>query len=107
MPAVDCLQHPLRCGFQQQLRRGVRRRRAERRKLVSEQNKRLVHKITAVIWNSRGLDRIPEFYTPDFVGDYRPYALREDDRAGDLGTDPSAPHLPNVKSCCPPWRKSP
>jgi hypothetical protein len=29
---------------------------------VSEQNKRLVHEITAVIWNSRGLDRIPEFY---------------------------------------------
>ena len=24
-----------------------------------------------------GPDRIPEFYTPDFVGDYRPYGLRE------------------------------
>jgi steroid delta-isomerase-like uncharacterized protein len=36
---------------------------------VSEQNKRLVHEITAVIWNSRGLDRILEFYAPDFVGE--------------------------------------
>jgi predicted ester cyclase len=44
---------------------------------VSEQNKRLVHEITDVIWNGRGLDRIPEFYAPEFVGDYRPYALRE------------------------------
>jgi len=46
--------------------------------LVSEQNKRLVREITDVIWNGRGLDRIAEFYAPDFVGDYRPYAaLRE------------------------------
>jgi predicted ester cyclase len=44
---------------------------------VSEQNKRLVREITDVIWNRRGLDRIPEFYAPDFMGDYRPYALRE------------------------------
>ena len=44
---------------------------------MSEQNKRLVHKITDVIWNGRGLDRIPEFYAPDFVGDYRPYAIRD------------------------------
>jgi predicted ester cyclase len=44
---------------------------------VSEQNKRLVREITDVIWNGRGLDRIAEFYAPDFVGDYRPYALRE------------------------------
>ena len=36
---------------------------------MSEQNKRLVHEITAVIWNSRGLDRILEFYAPDFVGE--------------------------------------
>jgi predicted ester cyclase len=44
---------------------------------VSEENKRLVREITDVVWNSRGLDRIPEFCAPDFVGDYRPYALRE------------------------------
>jgi hypothetical protein len=44
---------------------------------VSEENKRLVREITEVVWNSRGLDRIPQFYASDFVGDYRPYALRE------------------------------
>ena len=44
---------------------------------MSELNKRLVREITDVVWNSRGLDRIPEFYAPEFVGDYRPYALRE------------------------------
>lgn len=44
---------------------------------MSEQNKRLVREITEVIWNGRQLDRIPEFYAADFVGDYRPYALRE------------------------------
>jgi steroid delta-isomerase-like uncharacterized protein len=44
---------------------------------VSEQNKRLVREVTDVIWNKRGLDRIPEFYASDFVADYLPYALRE------------------------------
>ena len=44
---------------------------------MSEQNKRLMREVTDVVWNSRGLDRIPEFYAPDFVGDYRPYGLRE------------------------------
>jgi steroid delta-isomerase-like uncharacterized protein len=44
---------------------------------VSEENKRLVREITEVVWNSRGVDRIPEFYAADFVGDYRPYALRQ------------------------------
>ena len=45
---------------------------------VSKENKRLVREITDVIWNRRGLHRIPEFYAPDFVADYRPYAsLRE------------------------------
>jgi len=33
--------------------------------------------ITDIIWNGRGVDRIPEFYAPDFVADYRPFALRE------------------------------
>jgi len=41
---------------------------------VSEQNKRLVREVTDVIWNKRGLDRIPEFYASDFVADYLPYA---------------------------------
>jgi steroid delta-isomerase-like uncharacterized protein len=41
------------------------------------ENKKLVREIIEVVWNRRGLDRIPEFYAPDFVGDYRPYALRE------------------------------
>ncbi len=44
---------------------------------MSEENKRLVREITDLVWNSRGVDRIPEFYAPDFVGDYRPYALRQ------------------------------
>ena len=44
---------------------------------MSEQNKRLVREVTDVIWNKRGLDRIPEFYASDFVADYFPYALRE------------------------------
>ena len=44
---------------------------------MSTENKKLVREITDVIWNKRGLDRIPEFYAHDFVGDYRPYALRE------------------------------
>jgi len=45
---------------------------------VSDENKTLVREITEVIWNRRGLDRIPDFYAPDFVADYRPYApLRE------------------------------
>jgi steroid delta-isomerase-like uncharacterized protein len=33
--------------------------------------------ITDIIWNGRGVDRIPEFYAPDFVADYRPFAFRE------------------------------
>jgi predicted ester cyclase len=41
---------------------------------MSDANKRLAREITEVIWNGRGLDRIPEFYTADFVADYRPYA---------------------------------
>ena len=42
-----------------------------------ERNKALVQELTEVVWNQRGLDRIPDFYGPDFVGDYRPYALRQ------------------------------
>lgn len=44
---------------------------------MSEEHKRLVREITEVVWNGRGVDRIPDFYASDFVGDYRPYALRE------------------------------
>lgn len=36
-----------------------------------------MREITDVVWNHRGVERIPAFYAPDFVGDYRPYALRE------------------------------
>ena len=42
-----------------------------------ERNKALVRELTEVVWNMRGLDRIPDFYGPDFVGDYRPYSLRQ------------------------------
>ena len=44
---------------------------------MSEGNKRLVREITEMAWNTRGVDRIPQFYATDFVGDYRPYALRQ------------------------------
>jgi hypothetical protein len=49
--------------------------------LVSEQNKRLVRDITDVIWNGRDLDRIAQFYAPDFVGDYRRTPFVKDTRA--------------------------
>ena len=42
-----------------------------------KRNKALVQELTEVVWNQRGLNRIPDFYGPDFVGDYRPYALRQ------------------------------
>lgn len=43
-----------------------------------ERNNALVRELTEVVWNRRDLDRIPDFYAPDFVADYRPYsALRE------------------------------
>jgi predicted ester cyclase len=45
---------------------------------MTEENKTVVREITEQIWNSRRLDRIPEYYAADFVADYRPYApLRE------------------------------
>jgi steroid delta-isomerase-like uncharacterized protein len=52
-------------------------RHANGRDQVSTANKELVREITEVVWNGRGLDHIAEFYAPDFVADYRPYALRE------------------------------
>ena len=42
-----------------------------------ERNKALVRELTEVVWSQRGLDRIPDFYGPEFVGDYRPYGLRQ------------------------------
>jgi predicted ester cyclase len=43
-----------------------------------ERNKALVRELTEVVWNGRGLDRIADFYAPEFVADYRPYSpLRE------------------------------
>lgn len=44
---------------------------------MSAENKKLIRESSDVVWNSRGLDRIPEFYASDFVGDHRPHALRE------------------------------
>jgi predicted ester cyclase len=41
---------------------------------MSEQNKTLVREITEQIWNAGAFDRIPEFYSVDYVADYRPYA---------------------------------
>jgi predicted ester cyclase len=40
----------------------------------SERNKALVRELTEHVWNRRALDRIPEFYAPEYVADYRPYA---------------------------------
>lgn len=44
----------------------------------SERNKAVVRELTEHVWNRRALDRIPEFYAPDYTADYRPLApLRE------------------------------
>jgi predicted ester cyclase len=40
----------------------------------SERNKQVVRELTEHIWNRRILERIAEFYAPDYVADYRPYA---------------------------------
>jgi SnoaL-like polyketide cyclase len=34
----------------------------------------LGRELTEQIWNRRRVDQIPNFYSPDFVADYRPYA---------------------------------
>jgi len=45
---------------------------------MAQHHETLIRALTEVIWNGRALDRLPEFYCPDFVADYRPYApLRE------------------------------
>ena len=44
----------------------------------AERNKAVARELTEHVWNRRALDRIPEFYAPSYVADYRPYApLRE------------------------------
>jgi hypothetical protein len=39
-----------------------------------ERNKAVVRELTEVVWNRRGLDRVADFYAPDFVAGYRPAA---------------------------------
>ena len=39
-----------------------------------DQNKILVREITEQIWNGGAFDKIPDFYSVDYVADYRPYA---------------------------------
>jgi hypothetical protein len=51
----------------------------------SDSNKKLVRELTEVVWNRRGLDRIPEFYAPDFVADHRPYVPLREGHAGIRG----------------------
>jgi len=40
----------------------------------AQRNKATVRELTEHVWNRRQLDRIPEFYAPGYVADYRPYA---------------------------------
>ncbi len=40
----------------------------------SERNKAMVRELTEHVWNRHAFDRIPEFYSPAYVADYRPYA---------------------------------
>jgi len=51
----------------------------------SERNKAVVRELTEHVWNRRALDRIPEFYAPDYVADYRPYAPVREGRAAIRG----------------------
>jgi predicted ester cyclase len=48
-------------------------------------NKATVRELTEHIWNRCSLDRIPEFYSPDYVADYRPYAPLREGHAGIRG----------------------
>jgi len=50
-----------------------------------EQNKALVRELTEQIWNAGALDRIPDFYSVDYVADYRPYAQPRRGREGIRG----------------------
>ncbi len=50
-----------------------------------ERNKTIVRELTECIWNQCALDRIPEFYAPHYVADYRPYAPLREGHAGIRG----------------------
>lgn len=43
---------------------------------LADQNRRLGFAINELIWNERRFDRIPEFFTEDFVADYSPRVVR-------------------------------
>src|SRR5262245_20176635 len=51
----------------------------------SDHNKTVVRELTEHIWNRRALDRIPDFYTADYVADYRPYAPLQEGHAAIRG----------------------
>lgn len=38
----------------------------------TERNKAIVRELTEHVWNRCAVDRIAEFYAPDYVADYRP-----------------------------------
>ena len=50
-----------------------------------ERNKAVVRELTEAIWNRCALERIPEFYSPDYVADYRPLAPLREGHAGIRG----------------------
>ena len=49
---------------------------------LEEENKGLMRELTEQIWNRRRVDQVPNFYSPDFVADYRPYAPNGKDTTG-------------------------
>src|SRR5262245_56373703 len=42
--------------------------------MSTDRNKAVVRRLFDDVWNTGSLDRIEEFYSPDFLADYRPYA---------------------------------
>jgi steroid delta-isomerase-like uncharacterized protein len=52
---------------------------------LEEENKALVRELTEQIWNRRRIDQIPNFYSPDFVANYRPYAAERRGHEGIKG----------------------
>jgi len=53
--------------------------------LESDRNKAIVRDLTEQVWNARGLERIPDFYAPDYVADYRPHGQLQQGHAGIRG----------------------
>jgi predicted ester cyclase len=51
----------------------------------SERNKAVVRELTEYVWNRHGLDRIPEFYAPAYIADYRPFAPLQEGHAAIRG----------------------